>query len=90
MRVLGEEVRESAEDEDDASRRVIPIRIRISFDAPDSRTLYAAIAALDSTDRFHACVAELTIRGGGVNTQVETVSATLSIDTAVLLGEGTR
>ncbi len=90
MRVLGEEVRASAESEGDASRRVIPIRIRISFEAPDSQTLYQAIGALDGTDRFHARVAELMIRGGGMNTQAETVSATLSIDTAVLLGEGVR
>ncbi|MFG0293838.1 MAG: hypothetical protein ACIAQF_10600 [Phycisphaerales bacterium JB065] len=90
MRVLGEEVREAAEAGDGTSRRVIPIRIRITFDAPDSQTLYGAIAALDGTERFHARVSELTIRGGGVNTQAEGVTATLSIDTAVLLGEDTR
>lgn len=86
VRVLGEEVRGSEEGAGAESRRVVPIRVRLSFDAEDSAALYRALASLDGTDRLHARVVEFTLRGGGLNPQAQTVTATVSVDTAVLLG----
>ncbi len=87
VRVLSEEVRagEGAARTSPGSS-VVPIRIRVSFDVPDSELVYAAIAAIDSASDLHARVVGASIRGGGLNEAAGSVNVTLTIDTAVAIG----
>ena len=87
VRVLSEEVRAgegAARTSSDSL--VVPVRIRVSFDVPDSELVYAAIAAIDSASDLHARVVGASIRGGGLNEAAGSVNVTLTIDTAVVIG----
>lgn len=84
--VLSEEVR--SEQGSDLPRGLVPMRIRVSFDADDSPALYRAIDRIEQSDVLLARIGEMTARGGGLNAVAQRVTVTLSIDTVVLIGEG--
>ena len=89
VRVLGEEVRSiEVAAQSSSGEAVVPVRIRVSFEVADSAMIYAPIDAIDSARDLHARVAGLTIRGGGLNEAEESVTVTLEIDTAVVIGGG--
>ncbi|XHC24716.1 MAG: hypothetical protein ACFHWZ_09510 [Phycisphaerales bacterium] len=89
VRVLSEEVRAGeGTARTSPGSSVVPVRIRVSFDVPDSELVYAAIAAIDSASDLHARVVGASIRGGGLNEAAGSVNVTLTIDTAVVIGGG--
>jgi hypothetical protein len=66
---------------------LVPMRIRVSFDIEDSEGLYRAIDRIERSDGLLARVADLTLRGGGLNEASQQVNATVSIDTVVMIGD---
>lgn len=84
--VLSEEVR--GEPGSEPSAGLVPMRIRVSFDAEDSPALYRAIDRIEQSDVLLARIGEMVARGGGLNAVAQRVTVTLSIDTVVLIGEG--
>lgn len=85
LRVLDEEVR--GERPEGASVAPVPMRIRVSFDTEDSETLYRAIERIEQSRTLLARVGEVSLRGGGLNDADQRITATLAIDTVVLIGE---
>jgi hypothetical protein len=87
VRVLSEEVRSASDTAQTSSgSTVVPVRIRVSFDVPDSELVYAPIDAIDAASDLHARVVGVSIRGGGLNEAAASVTVTLTIDTVVLIG----
>lgn len=83
--ILSEEVLLDGSGEDGTG--LVPMRIRVSFDIEDSEGLYRTIDRIERSDSLLARIADLSLRGGGLNEASQRVNATLSIDTVVLIGE---
>lgn len=62
------------------------MRVRVTFDAADSDTLYRAIHRLENSTSLLARVSAVSVRAPGLNEAERVLSVTLTIDTAVVLG----